>query len=142
MSAEEKLGECTHTGQSFELSEFRCRRYRNKREKKSMEGDSLSGNGNGTLVDNKILQHFNRSFGQVQSILDQNRLLINEINQNQESKIPDNLCRNVGLIRRAQQQHPASRRPLRRSLHHICEGHGGLQRRVDWNSEIRWKGRP
>ncbi|KAG0458314.1 hypothetical protein HPP92_023151 [Vanilla planifolia] len=64
-----------------------------------MEGDSLSGNGNGTLVDNKILQHFNRSFGQVQSILDQNRLLINEINQNQESKIPDNLCRNVGLIR-------------------------------------------
>ncbi|KAL8515101.1 hypothetical protein ACS0TY_013986 [Phlomoides rotata] len=38
-------------------------------------------------------------FGQVQSILDQNRLLINEINQNHESKIPDNLTRNVGLIR-------------------------------------------
>ncbi|GFY98504.1 ELF4-like 3 [Actinidia rufa] len=39
------------------------------------------------------------SFVQVQNILDQNRLLINEINQNHESKIPDNLSRNVGLIR-------------------------------------------
>ncbi|MFS7916588.1 putative protein EARLY FLOWERING 4 [Helianthus anomalus] len=42
---------------------------------------------------------FEKSFVQVQSILDQNRVLINEINQNHESKIPDNLGRNVGLIR-------------------------------------------
>ncbi|KAL3825364.1 hypothetical protein ACJIZ3_021393 [Penstemon smallii] len=33
------------------------------------------------------------------NILDQNRLLIHQINQNQESKIPDNLSKNVGLIR-------------------------------------------
>ncbi|MBO8590040.1 Elf4 domain-containing protein, partial [Staphylococcus aureus] len=64
-----------------------------------MEGDTLSGLGNGTQVDNKVLQTFQKSFGQVQNILDQNRLLINEINQNHESKIPDNLSRNVGLIR-------------------------------------------
>ncbi|KAM0037308.1 putative protein EARLY FLOWERING 4 [Helianthus debilis subsp. tardiflorus] len=42
---------------------------------------------------------FEKSFVQVQSILDQNRVLIDEINQNHESKIPDNLGRNVGLIR-------------------------------------------
>ncbi|KAK8949337.1 Protein ELF4-LIKE 4 [Platanthera zijinensis] len=64
-----------------------------------MEGDTFSGLGNGNLVDTKVLQQFNSSFGQVQSILDQNRLLINEINQNHESKIPDNLSRNVRLIR-------------------------------------------
>ncbi|XP_072990358.1 protein ELF4-LIKE 4-like isoform X9 [Typha latifolia] len=64
-----------------------------------MEGDSFSGLGNGTQMENKVLQTFQKSFVQVQSILDQNRLLINEINQNHESKIPDNLSRNVGLIR-------------------------------------------
>nr|XP_019709897.1 protein ELF4-LIKE 3 isoform X1 [Elaeis guineensis] len=64
-----------------------------------MEGDTFSGLDNGTQADNKVLQAFKKSFVQVQSILDQNRLLINEINQNHESKIPDNLSRNVGLIR-------------------------------------------
>lgn len=69
------------------------------RVEKTMEGETFSGLGNGTQVDGKILQTFQKSFVQVQNILDQNRLLINEINQNHESKIPDNLSRNVGLIR-------------------------------------------
>ncbi|KAI3701381.1 hypothetical protein L6452_26404 [Arctium lappa] len=56
------------------------------------------GNGNGEL-DGKVLQTFEKSFVQVQDILDQNRVLINEINQNHESRIADNLGRNVGLIR-------------------------------------------
>ncbi|XP_044463210.1 protein ELF4-LIKE 3-like [Mangifera indica] len=64
-----------------------------------MEGDTFAGLGNGTQIDGKILQTFQKSFVQVQDILDQNRVLINEINQNHESKIPDNLSRNVGLIR-------------------------------------------
>ncbi|XP_059285144.1 protein ELF4-LIKE 3-like [Lycium barbarum] len=67
-----------------------------------MEGDTFSGLGNGsssTQIDGKVFQTFQKSFVQVQNILDQNRLLINEINQNHESKIPDNLSRNVGLIR-------------------------------------------
>ncbi|XP_027332017.1 protein ELF4-LIKE 3-like [Abrus precatorius] len=64
-----------------------------------MEGDTFSGLGNGTQIDSKILQTFQKSFVQVQHILDQNRVLINEINQNHESKVPDNLSRNVGLIR-------------------------------------------
>lgn len=61
--------------------------------------DAFSGLGNSTKFDNKVLQTFRRSFVQVQNILDQNRLLISEINQNHESKVPDNLGRNAGLIR-------------------------------------------
>ncbi|KAL4280207.1 hypothetical protein GQ457_03G046890 [Hibiscus cannabinus] len=64
-----------------------------------MEGDTFSGIETGTELDGKVVQTFQKSFVQVQNILDQNRLLINEINQNQESKIPDNLSRNIGLIR-------------------------------------------
>ncbi|KAK1418627.1 hypothetical protein QVD17_27772 [Tagetes erecta] len=65
-----------------------------------MEGDAYPVMGNGGVeLDGKVLQTFQKSFGQVESILDQNRVLINEINQNQESKIADNLSRNVGLIR-------------------------------------------
>ncbi|CAJ2649938.1 ELF4-like protein [Trifolium pratense] len=64
-----------------------------------MEGDTYSTFGNGTQIDGKIFQTFQKSFVQVQNILDQNRVLINEINQNHESKVPDNLNRNVGLIK-------------------------------------------
>lgn len=64
-----------------------------------MEGDGYSIPANGNLIDAKILQTFQKSLGQVQNILDQNRLLIKEINQNHESKISDNLNRNVPLIR-------------------------------------------
>ncbi|GKV09861.1 hypothetical protein SLEP1_g21300 [Rubroshorea leprosula] len=64
-----------------------------------MEGDMFSEFGNGSQADTKVLQTFQKSFVQVQDILDQNRLLINEINQNHESKMPNNLSRNVGLIR-------------------------------------------
>ncbi|KAK8553361.1 hypothetical protein V6N13_062169 [Hibiscus sabdariffa] len=63
-----------------------------------MEGDTFRL-GNGGQIDGKVVQTVQKSFVQVQNILDQNRLLINEINQNHESKIPDNLGRNVGLIR-------------------------------------------
>lgn len=64
-----------------------------------MEGDAFSGLGNGSQLDGKVVQTFQKSFVQVQNILDQNRRLISEINQNHESKIPDNLSRNVGLLR-------------------------------------------
>ncbi|KAF8388749.1 hypothetical protein HHK36_025429 [Tetracentron sinense] len=59
----------------------------------------FQGLGSGTQVDHKVLHTFQKSFVQVQNILDQNRSLIYEINQNHESQIPDNLSRNVGLIR-------------------------------------------
>ncbi|KAI3847398.1 hypothetical protein MKW98_032724 [Papaver atlanticum] len=61
----------------------------------------LSGLGGGGEEEhnNKVIATFQKSFIQVQNILDQNRLLINEINANHESKLPHNLSRNVGLIR-------------------------------------------
>ncbi|KAE8687568.1 Protein ELF4-LIKE 2 [Hibiscus syriacus] len=69
----------------------------------TMEDDvaysGLGNGGGGARMDAKVVQTFQKSFVQVQDILDQNRLLINEINQNQESRMPDNLTRNVGLIR-------------------------------------------
>ncbi|XP_051116056.1 protein ELF4-LIKE 4-like [Andrographis paniculata] len=64
-----------------------------------MEDNIYSGMGNDARIEGKVLQAFEKNFVQVQGILDQNRLLINEISQNQTSKIPDNLSRNVGLIR-------------------------------------------
>jgi len=64
-----------------------------------MEGDAYSIPGDGNQIDGKVMQTFQKSFSQVQNILDQNRLLIKEINQNHETKISDNLSRNVALIR-------------------------------------------
>ncbi|KAG6395679.1 hypothetical protein SASPL_141803 [Salvia splendens] len=64
-----------------------------------MEDDVFSGLANGQQIESKVVQTFQKSFVQVQNILDQNRVLISDINQNHESKIPDNLSRNVGLIR-------------------------------------------
>ncbi|XAR60733.1 hypothetical protein NMG60_11034216 [Bertholletia excelsa] len=40
-----------------------------------------------------------KGFRQVQSVLDQNRTLIQQVNENHLSKIPDNLVKNVDLIR-------------------------------------------
>nr|AFN53671.1 hypothetical protein [Linum usitatissimum] len=40
----------------------------------------------------------NKSFRQAQSVLDQNRDLIHQVNENHQSKIPANLSRNVSLI--------------------------------------------
>lgn len=62
-------------------------------------GDDSSCPENGNATDVKVWETFQKSFSQVQSILDQNRILIREINQNHESKIPENLTRNVALIR-------------------------------------------
>ncbi|KAM7255557.1 hypothetical protein ACFE04_008455 [Oxalis oulophora] len=60
---------------------------------------SFSNNNNNNAEEEEVSQTFQTSFVQVQDILDQNRLLITQINHNQESKVPDNLNRNVGLIR-------------------------------------------
>ncbi|KAJ1259921.1 hypothetical protein BS78_10G192800 [Paspalum vaginatum] len=67
-----------------------------------MEGGemTMSGfGGGGAVVDTKVLHAFQASFVEVQNLLDQNRILINEINQNHESKVPADLSRNGRLIR-------------------------------------------
>ncbi|CAN6701242.1 unnamed protein product [Malus baccata var. baccata] len=50
-----------------------------------MEGGMFTGRGNGTQLETKVVQTFQKSFVQ--------------INQNHELKIPNNLSWNVGLIR-------------------------------------------
>ncbi|KAL5201442.1 hypothetical protein ABZP36_035796 [Zizania latifolia] len=47
----------------------------------------------------KAVQVLQRSFGEVQGILEQNRVLIQEISQNHEARDADGLTRNVALIR-------------------------------------------
>ncbi|XP_028804977.1 protein ELF4-LIKE 4-like [Neltuma alba] len=65
-----------------------------------MEGDIFGDIDNTAVqVDGSIIQAFQKNLLQAQDILDQNRLLINEINQNHLSNMPQNLSRNVGLIK-------------------------------------------
>lgn len=51
------------------------------------------------MMDRRVTSTFSNVSRQVQFLLDHNRLLINEINQNHEAKIPEGLTRNVTLIR-------------------------------------------
>lgn len=53
----------------------------------------------GPAMDKRVWSIFHNGSRQVQFLLDHNRLLINEINQNHEAKIPEGLTRNVMLIR-------------------------------------------
>uniref|UniRef100_A0A1U7XKP1 Protein ELF4-LIKE 3-like n=1 Tax=Nicotiana sylvestris TaxID=4096 RepID=A0A1U7XKP1_NICSY len=52
-----------------------------------MDDDIFLCIGNGIQADRKVFQTLQKNFVQVQNIFDQNRLLINEINQNHESTI-------------------------------------------------------
>lgn len=53
------------------------------------DSDSFSG---------EVWRNFTDSFREVQSILDRNRALIQQVNENHQSKIHDNMVKNVGLI--------------------------------------------
>lgn len=48
--------------------------------------------------DTEAWETLSKSFKEAQSVLDQNRLLIQQVNENHQSKIPDNLVKNVALI--------------------------------------------
>ncbi|KAM1115344.1 hypothetical protein TB2_038423 [Malus domestica] len=50
-------------------------------------------------VDVEVWEALSKSFMQVQSVLDQNRALIQQANDNHQSRAPDDLTRNVSLIR-------------------------------------------
>lgn len=49
--------------------------------------------------DEEVWETLSNSFRQVQSVLDQNRALIQQANDNHRSRVRDNLVRNVDLIR-------------------------------------------
>lgn len=60
--------------------------------------------GNGDKADEEecdleVWNALSNGFNQVQSVLDQNNILIQQVNENHQSKIPDNLTKNVALIR-------------------------------------------
>nr|ADQ20089.1 ELF4 protein [Manihot esculenta] len=48
--------------------------------------------------DPEVWSTFNSTFRQVQSVLDRNRNLIQQVNENHQSRIPDNMVKNVALI--------------------------------------------
>ncbi|XP_061376637.1 protein EARLY FLOWERING 4 [Gastrolobium bilobum] len=48
--------------------------------------------------DPEVWANLNKSFRQVQSVLDRNRELIQQVNENQQSRIADNMVKNVSLI--------------------------------------------
>ncbi|KAG2730498.1 hypothetical protein I3760_01G295300 [Carya illinoinensis] len=56
-------------------------------------GESADESGDGEVWD-----AFNQSFRQVQTVLDRNRSLIQQVNENHQSRIPDNMVKNVALI--------------------------------------------
>ncbi|MBA0778497.1 hypothetical protein Gotri_006354 [Gossypium trilobum] len=64
-----------------------------KKLKQQAKQDSEDVNG-----DPEIWASFDQSFKQVQSVLDRNRVLIQQVNDNHQSKIPHNMIENVALI--------------------------------------------
>ncbi|KAJ1284671.1 hypothetical protein BS78_03G222900 [Paspalum vaginatum] len=62
-------------------------------------GTGTSNRGVGAGSSAKLPQVLQKSFGEVQGILEHNRVLIQEISQNQETRDADGLTRNVALIR-------------------------------------------
>ncbi|XP_060175586.1 protein EARLY FLOWERING 4-like [Lycium barbarum] len=51
------------------------------------------------VQDTEAWETITKCFKEVQSVLDQNRVLIQQVNENHESKVPDNMVKNVALIR-------------------------------------------
>ncbi|KAL7081993.1 hypothetical protein ACP275_14G073200 [Erythranthe tilingii] len=52
-----------------------------------------------SICDSEAWEILSKSFAEVQSVLDRNRRLIRQVNDNHRSKIPHNLAVNVKLIR-------------------------------------------
>ncbi|KAG7035362.1 Protein EARLY FLOWERING 4, partial [Cucurbita argyrosperma subsp. argyrosperma] len=66
---------------------------------KSDEGDkSDDGDLEAEECDMEVWNMLRKSFRQVQSVLEHNRLLIQQVNENQQSRISDNLVNNISLI--------------------------------------------
>lgn len=70
----------------------------NKKRVKDGGGDAKNGEEE-EECDVEAWDTLSKSFKQVQSVLDHNRDLIQQVNANHQSKIPDNLVKNVSLIR-------------------------------------------
>ncbi|KAJ4720062.1 Early flowering 4 [Melia azedarach] len=67
----------------------------NKRKNGRLEEEEGGGQEEG---DPEVWETFNNNFRRVQSVLDRNRVLIQQVNENHQSRIPDNMVKNVALI--------------------------------------------
>ncbi|KAL4310417.1 hypothetical protein GQ457_01G044240 [Hibiscus cannabinus] len=65
-----------------------------KKQKHQVNQDSEGANGDNP----EVWATFDQSFKQVQSVLDRNRALIQQVNDNHQSRIPNNMVKNVALI--------------------------------------------
>lgn len=76
----------------------------NKKKRLTIESNIGGGDGDGDDdtekedCDVEVWDTLSKSFRQVQAVLDQNRNLIQRVNENHQSMIPDNLAKNVPLI--------------------------------------------
>ncbi|XP_058099666.1 protein EARLY FLOWERING 4-like [Magnolia sinica] len=63
------------------------------------EDDGGGDDDDDDVTRQRVWETFSNSFQHVQTVLDQNRVLIAQVNENHQSKLPDNLSKNVALIR-------------------------------------------
>ncbi|KAK3407867.1 protein EARLY FLOWERING 4-like [Eucalyptus grandis] len=61
-------------------------------------GDSLKGSPVDVECDPEVWEMFNKNFRQVQTLLDRNRSLIRQVNDNHQSKSAKNMVKNEALI--------------------------------------------
>ncbi|KAI8028936.1 Protein EARLY FLOWERING 4 [Camellia lanceoleosa] len=65
-----------------------------RRRRDKEDEDSFAAEGDAA----EVWGTFTENFRQVQSVLDRNRVLIQQVNENHQSKIHDNMIKNVALI--------------------------------------------
>lgn len=70
-----------------------------KRRRFNGEADDDEAEEEEEQCDMEVWETLRKSFRQVQSVLDQNRALIQQANDNHQSRVQDNLVKNVDLIR-------------------------------------------
>ncbi|KAF7849664.1 hypothetical protein BT93_L0419 [Corymbia citriodora subsp. variegata] len=69
-------------------------------------GDSPKGSSEAEEAlecDPEVWEMFSKNFRQVQTVLDRNRALIRQVNENHQSKSADNMVKNVALIQEINQ---------------------------------------
>lgn len=93
-------GQTLTKAQSLTTATTNDRRRRRGADSSAVE--AYIGDENGDLNmeegNSEMWNNFSNKFRQVQSVLDRNRLLIQQVNENHQSRTNDNMVQNVGLI--------------------------------------------
>ncbi|XP_054818345.1 protein ELF4-LIKE 1-like [Prosopis cineraria] len=95
-------------------------RFKNHEEKEEGGGGDDDDTADDEQCDAEVWDKLSLSFRQAQLVLDQNRVLIQQVNENHQSKIPDNLVKNVALIGQINATAAAG-------YHGLCRGRQGLE---------------